>query len=59
MYYIQDEKTGFFLNHSTLGTCSTGDINMAWFTDDYEKAHLMQFKAQAINKKAAFVVVEL
>jgi len=56
MYALIDEN-GFFLNHSTLSTMSSGSIDMAWTTEDKEKAELMQERGEHKNK--FFKVVEL
>ena len=46
MYTITYEHKGdiFYLNHSTLSSLSFGSQDMAWTTDDREKAELMLFK---------------
>jgi len=56
MYALIDDN-GHYLNHSTLGTMSTGAEDMAWTTEDREKAELMQDKAEA--KGTSLEIVEL
>lgn len=48
MYTITYEYDGdtFYLNHSALSSLSFGSEDMAWGTDDCEKAELMLFKVE-------------
>jgi len=62
MYSImkETEDAQFYLNHSCLGSLSFGSEDMAWTTDDLEKAELMLFKIESCNNQdAEFSVIEL
>jgi len=50
----------YYLNHAYLSTLSFGSPDMAWMTDDKEKADLMLFKVEAKhgNANSKFEVVE-
>lgn len=39
----------FYLNHSALSTLSFGSLDMAWATDDRQKAELMLYKVEHIK----------
>lgn len=43
----KDEPEIFYLNHAYLGSLSFGSEDMAWTTDDKEKAELMLEKCEA------------
>jgi len=51
MYTIAYEEDGtiFYLNHSCMSTLSFGSEDMAWTTEDKEKAELMADKISARN----------
>jgi len=36
----------FYLNHAYLSSCAFGSLDMAWSTEDKEKAELMLYKVQ-------------
>ncbi len=63
MYMIQqthDDSSIDFLNHSCLSTLSFGSPDMAWVTEDKEKAILMLFKVEATYRYngTSFEVIE-
>ena len=45
---IQIDENGdtFYLNHSCMSSLSFGSEDMAWLTEDKEKAELMLYKCQ-------------
>ena len=49
MYTVSYEEDGeqFFLNHSCMSSLSFGSEDMAWVTEDRDKAELMAYKVQA------------
>jgi len=47
---LEGEKT-YYLNHSCLNTLSFGSRDMAWTTDDHEKAQLMLFKVHTVHSE--------
>ena len=49
MYTVAYEEDGeqFFLNHSCMSSLSFGSEDMAWVTEDRDKAELMAYKVQA------------
>lgn len=51
MYTIAYDYEGetFYLNHSCLSSCSFGSEDMAWATDDREKADLMLDRVNTRN----------
>ena len=53
-------KETFYLNHSCMSTLSFGSEDMAWTTEDREKADLMLYKVQQEkDDDSSFEVVEL
>jgi len=51
----------FYLNHSCLSTKSFGSEDMAWTTEDYEKAELMLESVEHKHKgsNSSFKVIQL
>jgi len=49
-----------YLNHAYMSSLSFGSLDMAWMTDDKEKADLMLFKVEAKkgNVESTFEVAE-
>lgn len=47
-----DEGETFYLNHSCMSTLSFGSEDMAWTTDDHEKAELMLDKVERVKGTA-------
>lgn len=51
MYTIAYDYEGetFYLNHAYISSCSFGSEDMAWVTDDREKAELMLDRVNTRN----------
>ena len=50
-------KETFYLNHSCMSTLSFGSEDMAWTTEDHEKAELMLDKVESVHD-GDFQVIE-
>ena len=48
----------FYLNHAYLSTCAFGSLDMAWSTDDREKADLMLYKVRDKHPHLANIEIE-
>ena len=53
-------KETFYLNHSCMSTLSFGSEDMAWTTEDHEKAELMLHKVESVKgaEGSEFAIME-
>ena len=59
-YLIKYEENNehFYLNHAYLSACAFGSLDMAWSTDDREKANLMLYKVRDTHPHLANIEIE-